>query len=381
MNTKRSFRIRLIAPLVLLAAIAIAVLLFVNRPETPATNNAESARTVTAVKLLAGNFSPSLPIFVRASTPDHAKLSAAITADVIRVNKLPGDTVEQGELLLSLDDREAKLAVKQRRADILETQSQIDAEKLQHENELFVIRNNEGKHAARNREKIIKEHQIQLRGLQAKLLRAESALELAELDLQRTQIKAPFSGQITKVHVTSGNRVRMGDPLIELFNRDSLELVGTVPDRYIHTLRQALSSDNQIAAVGNDATSQIKAVLARISGEVSEGTGGTDVYFTITEGSESLPLNQSLYLIIQLPPIKNSFVIENTALYGTSTIYRINNERLQAIKIRRHGDYIKPDNGRYTLISSDNLHDGDTVMTTQLPNAIENLLVKISDQG
>ena len=57
------------------------------------------SRAITETQTL----SPELSLFGRVETPRHAKLSAAISAEVTELHIAEGQRVSQGELLLSLD--------------------------------------------------------------------------------------------------------------------------------------------------------------------------------------------------------------------------------------------------------------------------------------
>lgn len=362
------------------AAILGGVYLFKSRPEVPAAQHSEIARSVTAVTIKPGQHSPTLPVYARVSTPNISHLSSAINADVKNILTLPGLLVKKGDVLMTLDDREAQLALRQREADLLDAKAQIDTELLQHENELFVIRNDKGARADQNRAKIIKGHHIRLQRLKAKRLRAESALDLAKLDLARTTIYAPFNGQITDLHASIGDRVRNGDPLITLYDRQSLELIGSIPRRHYSILRDALNNQTSLQAESRDIEMPIQAQLVRLSGQIGDKDASLDAMFSIQSKQDFLTLGQRVVLAVQLPAVDRSFTLPLSALYGTDTIYQINNNRLKSVKIRRLGDY-SIDGELHALIQSDHLKSGDTIMTTQLPNAVENLLVKVTDEG
>ena len=371
--------LRWIAPVTFLLAIAVAIMLVISKPRANTVTSTEPVRLINTVTIQPDVHSPSLPLFVRVSTPNHTRLRSAVTADIKEIIALDGDRVSKGETLLLLDDREARLTVRQRRADIQDSQSQIDAENLDHKNEMFVIQNDDGEDARRNREQIIERHKIRLRGLESQKLRAEVALELAELDLQRTVITAPFDGQVTQLHVSVGDRVSPGDRLIDVYDRRSMELIGPIPRRYQATLQQALDNGEPLAAVSVDSDTIIQAELVRLGGEVNERSGGINAIFSITQGGESLSLGRSLRVQLQLPAVANSFVLSNTALYGADTIYRVVDGRLQAVRVSRLGDYIDKEQPGGSLLLSEEVRAGDVIMTTQLPNASENLPVKISN--
>ena len=379
MNIPRSRLSRIIIPGVLLLSVVMAVVLVLTKPQAKTADAREIARAIDTLTIEPGSYSPTVPVFVRVTTPNHASLRAAITADVIKLVALDGDRVESGEPIIQLDDREAKLAVKQREADLQEALSQIEAEKLEHEKRLFVIRNDKGERARQNREQIIKSHKIRIQGLEAKKMRASSALELARLDLQRTRITSPFAGQITAVHVSVGDRVRPGDQLVEVFDREAIELTGSIPARYLPAIQSELNIDHELLAHGQVNANQIKARLQRLSGEVNPGSGAVNAIFTLDGNTDFLQLGRSLKLDLSLPAVKNSIVIPNTALYGMDKVYKVIDQRLKGIAVTRLGDFPDRDGLAHSLIMSPEIQPGDRLMITQLPNAVDNLLVNPAD--
>lgn len=372
--TKRLNR-RWLFPLVLLLAIIIAVILIATKPSAKTAGAAEAARRVDTITVSTGQYAPTVPLYVKVTTPYHSRLRASITADVKQVITLQGSLVKKDDILIELDDREARLVKQQRQADVVDAQSQIDTELLNHKNELFVIRNDKGKRAEHNREQIIKGHQIRLKGLKAKLQHAKTSLELAELDLQRTRIPAPFDGQITRTQVSPGDRVRPGDILIEIFDRGSLELTGTIAQRYAAVVQQSLTQGHELTATTQWQGQSLTASLQRLTGDVDEQSGGLQAIFRIEKHSQQLSLGRSLRLQLQLPQIDNTFVVPNTAIFGTNRVYKIVDNRLKTVDVTRLGDFDTRNAVPSSLLQSQAITDGDILLKTQLPNAIENLLV------
>lgn len=377
MTPSNSSLSRILIPASLLLAIIIAVVLFFTKPQAKTALTLETARPVEVLSAQPGAFRPTVPVFVKVTTPNHANLRASVTADVKRLITLQGTSVNKGDELVLLDDREALLAVKQRQADVQEVRSQIDAEDLKHKNAIYVIANDKGKRAIHNREQIIKGHEIRLSGLQAKRLHATTALQLAQLDLERTRIIAPFSGQVTQVHVATGDRVRVGDKIIDLYDHSTMELTGSIPQRYIQLLQKALNQQTVLHAHGLLNEHSIQAQLSRLSAEVSVRSGGIDAIFAINKGAEHLQLGRSLKMYLELQVVENAFVLPDTALYGSSTIYKIEKQRLKAVTVSRLGDFNPTTSQRQILVTSQEIKAEDVILITQLPNAIENLLVTI----
>ena len=64
------------------------------------------------------------------------------------------------------------------------------------------------------------------------------------------------------------------------------------------------------------------------------------------------------------------------ALYENQTVYRIDEQRLQAVRYETVGDYVAADNELRVLIRSGEIAAGDQLLASQLPRAITGLLVE-----
>ena len=64
------------------------------------------------------------------------------------------------------------------------------------------------------------------------------------------------------------------------------------------------------------------------------------------------------------------------ALYENQTVYRIDEQRLQAVHYETVGDYMATDNELRVLIRSAEIKAGDQLLASQLPRAITGLLVE-----
>jgi multidrug efflux system membrane fusion protein len=128
-------------------------------------------------------------------------LSTSVSGMVSKVEVAPGDVVDQGSLLLSLDTRghQARLAAAQAR---VEAARQLNAEtrrELDRTLELYdrtLISEHERKLA-----------EITLTESDASLREAEAKLVAIRLQREYSRVKAPFSGLILAVHVQPGQAV------------------------------------------------------------------------------------------------------------------------------------------------------------------------------
>lgn len=193
--------------------------------------------------------------------------------------------------------------------------------------------------------------------------------------MDRARVTAPFAGRIAKVTVATGDRVNVGSELAELYDTRALELRAQIPAPNVAALRRALDRGEKIKGSGRALGQTISVMLDRLSGQVEQGSGGVDGLFRITAGRETLALGQFVDLAVDLAPLPEVAVLPATVLYGMNRLYVMRDERMAGVDVtvvgERHADGVAQ-----VLVQSPVLHNGDPVITTHLPNAIDGLRVK-----
>ncbi len=153
---------------------------------------------------------------------NHAVISAEITGRALNIFVETGAYVKQGKILLKLDCRSYILAKKQAQAGLKVAITQLNYAKKQY------IRNQRLlKQKTIPRELFDKAEAAQLTAL-ADIELKKASIEATDLSIQRCQIKAPFSGQITKRMVQKGQLVTAGTPLLQLMQNNHREIKATL---------------------------------------------------------------------------------------------------------------------------------------------------------
>lgn len=397
------------------SAIAVLLLLYMTKPRTEEIAAKERVWTVDAVKASLKSQTPSLQLYGSIESPRHSTLKAGVEADVNKKLIDEGDSVSKDALLIELDNRDAKLVLKQRQAEVQALNAQISAEHVRHEadkqaliheKELFDLQKKDVARKYRlyqsktgsaanydeakrllaqqnlsltTRQREIDDHKNRLSHLQAQQIKAQALASQAQINVERTQIRAPFDGKISKIFVAVGNRVRPGDSLIEVFDPKAIEVRTQIPLQYMAIIRQAVNDESQLTAYAFIGNVPITMTLDRLASKVEQGRSGVDALFAINKNFDLLELGKALSLIIKLPPIENVIALPAPALVGGNRIYKVVNNRLKAVDVIKHGNMINTDGSQSILISSDSIREGDLIMTTRLPHAIEGLKVQVSE--
>lgn len=227
----------------------------------------------------------------------------------------------------------------------------------------------------------VKNYKNRINELTAQREHAQAVEAKAQLDYNRTKIYAPFNGRITAVHVARGDRVNIGDPLIDLFNKEKITVRTQIPTNYLEKIHS--KNQHKVISLSAYATvdgKSIKLELNHLAGEIAQGRGGNDAIFDIVSGGGHLALGRSIKLTVILPKLTNVYSIPAQALYGRDRIYKIVNNRLQAISIKILGEIRMPDDTKRLIVTSAELQSDEKIMTTHIPNAITGLKVNILKQ-
>jgi len=405
------FLTRVVLPVAIIAAAVSGFIYLKNsKPKAPANPITEQVWGVSSQVVKLQDIAPEVTLYGAVQANETAQLSSTINAFVSQVDVGRGDSVKAGQTLVLLDDRELRLTLTQRKASLIDVEARIQSEinnnntnqqALVIEQQLQAInqKNFERQQqlvakkvaptsrledASRvlqqqqlsllNRKNTIADHPNRIAQLQSQITQSKIQIEFAQLDLERTRITAPFDGRILSVDTASGNRVRNGDRVVKLYNTQSLEVRSQIPARYLPLMQTANSGRGLEASIDHNGKTY-GLTLERLSAEASSSQGGIDAFFSL-DRDQDIEIGRNLQLKVKLPTEVNVITLPALAIYGQNRIYRIVDDRLEALSIQRVGDWTSPKGQRLTLVRGADLRSGDNILITQLPNAVTGLLVE-----
>jgi HlyD family secretion protein len=365
------------------------------------------SRAITETQTL----SPELALFGRVETPRHAKLSAAISAEVTQLHIAEGQRVSQGQLLLSLDAAEQELLLQQRSADLEDSEAQLqlvlrdiktDREVLRHMQNLHdLTKAKADRLQTLNSKKLIATEKledtlqevsrqgIQLARQQAQVdnnphrqSQAEAAvsLNLARLDnqqinVQRTEIRAPFDGRVSSLNVSPGDRVQLGQILLSVYDSNALQVRVSIPSSAIEIMKEALTNGEAIGASVDE--QQLFATLTALASEVSRGKSGVDGLFTVADTDGILELGRAVELTIIMPPIESVIALPLQSVYDNKRVFTINEGRLRSVEVAPIGQRVNAQGKLEILVKENTLKSGVAILASNLPKAASGLKVKV----
>jgi RND family efflux transporter MFP subunit len=227
MSKKKTLLICII--ILVIAAIITAVVFFTEPTAKRGGATKKTAMLVDVIGVEHGDFQPVIVATGTVQASEDIMLSPRVSGEIIDRSKnfIPGGFVQKGEFLLQIDSADYKNALLLRQSDLRLAQADLNMEmgrqdvaqkdyqligdSLSRENKALVLR------------------QPQLQSAQANVEAAQAAVEQAELNLQRSTVRAPFDAHIISRNANIGSQVAPGTPLGRLVGMDEYWVVVTVP--------------------------------------------------------------------------------------------------------------------------------------------------------
>ena len=189
-----------------------------DRPETrvQASGSARPAIQVRVREMVAEPVDLEVVINGRTEAARAVELRAETDGRVIAIGPQRGAVVSAGEVLLTLDPRERRAMLSQAEATLRQREIEFEA-------------------ASKLGEKGF-QSDTRVAEARAALETAQAQLERMRIDLEHTEIKAPFDGVLERRPVEIGDFVDIGDPVAMIIEQDPFLVVGQVAEREVGLL-------------------------------------------------------------------------------------------------------------------------------------------------
>lgn len=223
-------RTLLICGAIALAGGGLIAAIFSTEPE--ATRESATRRSAMLVELTsgqAGTFRPTIVAMGRVRPAQEVVLRPRVAGEVVaRADAfVPGGFVDAGETLLRIERDDYENRLQQRRSELRQALADLEIEMgrqdvARREYELLGESISGG-----NEDLVLRKPQLDV--AKARIASARAAVGQAELDLERTTIRAPFDAHVLSRDVDVGSQVEPGDALARLVGVETYWVETTVP--------------------------------------------------------------------------------------------------------------------------------------------------------
>ena len=298
-----------------------------------------------------GEITAFYPATTTLESEDEATVVAKVGGVVEKYYVEEGDEVKAGQPLVQLETDRLKLELDRSNANLRKLKNDLER------NEAIYKKNLVSSEAF---EKLKFDYESQL-----------ASYELAKLELEFAQVKAPIDGVISKRHVKVGNMITVNQAVYQITDFDPLHAVIYVPEKELYKLRV-----DQKAMVQVDANSEkyYEGFVKRISPVVDADSGTFKVTVEVNDPEKQLKPGMFGRLQIIYDMHDNALLVDKRAIISeddNTWVFVVNDNRASKKMVKT--GFI---NNRHIEIL-EGLSDGDKVVTTGQNSLKDDSLVEV----
>lgn len=218
-----------IAIMILLAAAAVSAYWLMNRPKVTRQKPPSQATLVEVTLVERGNNQVIIRAMGTVVPVKSVQLSSRVGGSIVKVSPefVPGGHFSMGQQILKIDPRDYELAAKQRASELAKARSDMKLEMGQQSvarREYEIL-----KQEVERKDEELLLRRPQLASAEAAVASAQASYEQARLDLERTEVVAPFNALVISREVDVGSQVSAGSPLATLVSTDEYWVQVSIP--------------------------------------------------------------------------------------------------------------------------------------------------------
>lgn len=313
-------------------------------------------------------------------------LVAEVAGSVLRVNErfAEGGFFEEGQVLLTLDDRDYRAQVAQAESQVAQAALSVQRE----EEEARVARDEWKRFDRPGAASALVLREPQLAQARAALAAAEAQLEKARRDLDRTRIRAPYTGRVRQKLADVGDFLQPGAPAAQIYAVDYAEVRVPLPDEELAFLDLPLGLRGGETGTGPKATLRGQfagqdvewaGYVERTEGEIDARSRMIHVVVRVADPygraatAHGVPLAVGMFVDVGLEGQRRDgvFVLPRRALLDKDRLGVVGPDgrlSLRDVEVLRAT--------REEIVVASGLEDGDRVVLTRLDVMVDGMTVK-----
>ena len=273
----------------------------------------------------------------------------------------PATLFKKGDLLVRIDDRQARLDLNSMKSDFLNALAAVLPEiKLDFPDEYKKYQKYFDDCGFDCRLEPLPEtdnQKIKLFLTRFNVYKLFYSVKNLEIRLEKHFFYAPFDGTIVSADLRVGSTVRVGSTMGQIINLENLEVEVPIPAVDLPWIDQSKA----VFFSSSELPGEWRGIIKRIGKAIDERTQTIPVYLSIEDDRRS-QLISGIFLRATIPGkiIPNSLQIPNRAIYNERFVYRIRDGKLdfREVEVARRESA--------TVIITNGLENGDTLVTEVL---------------
>ncbi len=346
--------------------------LFLSMREEPARRTPEPRpRSVASEVVYRSTIESRIAAFGRLASAQPVDLIAEVPGELTPgdVPFRPGQEFRRGQTLVVIDPRQARLDLNTAKADLLTALAQVLPEiKVDFPDEYQVWQDYFNRtefdqpldplpEAANQR--------IKLFLARFNVFKLYFTVRNLEIRLNKHYIEAPFDGAITGASLRVGSNAGVNTRLGSIINLEDLEVEIPVPTEELRWI----SVNESVTLTSTEVKGLFSGEITRIGQALDSGTETVPVFISVDPDPDNR-LYEGLFLEAAIPgaAVDSAFRLPRTALYDDRFVYVVDEGKLELrpVEIARRE--------QATVIITDGLNDGDTVVIEQLQGVAPGML-------
>ncbi|AVE07257.1 efflux RND transporter periplasmic adaptor subunit [Pseudomonas sp. R11F] len=252
-----------------------------------------------------------------------------------------GQWVKAGDLLATLDDRSIRASLDQARAQLGESQAQLQVALVNLKRyKALSVDDGVSKQTYDQQQALVNQLKATVQGNQA-------AIDSAQVQLSYTQIRSPVSGRVGIRTVDEGNFLRMSDTqgLFSVTQIDPIAVEFSLPQQMLPTLQGLIAAPTQANVdvyMGADTDGQTGDLLAEghlslIDNQINSTTGTLRAKAEFNNAAQRLWPGQLVTLKIQTAVDNNALVVPPTVVQrglDSHFVYRVSGDKVEVVPVQ-----------------------------------------------
>lgn len=247
---------------VLSLVVLVSALMACSEQPPPSIKTVRAIRTITVAEPASGRTRRFSGVVEAADT---SSVSFEVSGNVQKINVDVGERISKGQVLAILDDRTYRLDVEAAQATVGRAEVEIrdalsDLERLQR-----IAQEDRGAIS----ERALEQAEATYDSARKNLSYTISQLNLAQRDLERTELLAPFDGVVAERHVDPFQKVARGERMFDLFMEGAMEAAISIPESEIKKIYLGLPGAIRFPAIPGQFYKGIVTEISKVAGEAN----------------------------------------------------------------------------------------------------------------